>query len=96
MVVIINDGSNEYKEYECKKLWRLLIASNQLQKLLTLGFTPKRLNIEICEYQRSANKFISIQKIVDNNDPYLHRHGNQRHPPATAVCQIYLYTDWEE
>ena len=27
-----NDGSNEYKEYDCKKLWILLIASNQLQK----------------------------------------------------------------
>ena len=61
-----NDGSDEYKEYDCKQLWRLLIASNQLQKLLTLGFSPKRLNIEICDYQRSANKFISIQKIVDN------------------------------
>ena len=62
-----NDGSNESKEYKCKQLWRLLIASNQLQKLLSLGFLPKRLNIEVCNYQRSANKFISIQKIVDNN-----------------------------
>ena len=62
-----NDDTNEYKEYDCKKIWRLLIASNQLQKLLTLGFSPKRLNIEICEYQRSANKFISIQKVVNNN-----------------------------
>ncbi|ALH23125.1 Ribonucleotide reductase large subunit [Chrysochromulina ericina virus CeV-01B] len=62
-----NDGSNEYKEYDCKKLWRLLIASNQLQKLLELGFSPKRLIIEQCNYQRSANKFITISKVVDNN-----------------------------
>jgi len=62
-----NDGSNRYKEYDCKKLWRLLIASNQLQKLLELGFSPKRLIIEQCNYQRSANKFITISKIVDNN-----------------------------
>ena len=45
-----NDGTNEYKQYHCKKLWRLLIASNQLQKLLTLGFSPKRLSIEVCNY----------------------------------------------
>ena len=62
-----NDGNNEYKEYDCKKLWRLLIASNQLQKLLELGFFPKRLTIEKCVYQRSANKFITIQKVVNNN-----------------------------
>ena len=62
-----NDGSNEYKEYDCEKLWRLLIASNQLQKLLELGFSPKRLIMEQCNYQRSANKFITISKVVDNN-----------------------------
>ena len=62
-----NDGSNKYQEYNCKKLWRLLIASNQLQKLLELGFSPKRLIIEKCNYQRSANKFITISKVIDNN-----------------------------
>ena len=62
-----NDGTNEYKEYDCKKLWRLLVASNQLQKLLTLGFCPNRLIIESNDYQRSANKFIKVEKTVDNN-----------------------------
>ena len=61
-----NDGSNEYKKFDCKKLWRLLVASNQLQKLLELGFSPKRLIIESCNYQRSANKFITIEKVIDN------------------------------
>ena len=99
-----NDGSNEYKEYECKKLWRLLIASNQLQKLLTLGFSPKRLNIEICEYQRSANKFISIQKIVDNkridktycfNEPK--RHAGIFNGIITSQCtEIIEYSDANE
>ena len=99
-----NDGSNEYKEYECKKLWRLLIASNQLQKLLTLGFSPKRLNIEICEYQRTANKFISIQKIVDNkridttycfNEPK--RHAGIFNGIITSQCtEIIEYSDANE
>ena len=99
-----NNGTNEYKEYDCKKLWRLLIASNQLQKLLTLGFSPKRLNIEICEYQRSANKFISVQKIVDNNridKTYcfneLKRHAGIFNGIITSQCtEIIEYSDANE
>ena len=99
-----NDNSGEYKEYDCKKLWRLLIASNQLQKLLTLGFSPKRLNVEICEYQRSANKFIKIQKIVDNkridktycfNEPK--RHAGIFNGIITSQCtEIIEYSDDKE
>ena len=61
-----NDNTGDYAEYECKTLWRLLIASTQLQKILELGFNPKRLNIEKNIYQRSANKFITIRQVVDN------------------------------
>ena len=99
-----NDGTNEYREYKCKKLWRLLIASNQLQKLLTLGFSPKRLSIEVCNYQRSANKFISIQKVVDNNridktycfnEPK--RHSGIFNGIITSQCtEIIEYSDSEE
>ena len=28
-----HDKDNSYKYYKCNKLWRLLVASNQLQKL---------------------------------------------------------------
>ena len=62
-----NDGTNESKLYDCKKIYRLLIASNELQKILEIGFSPKRLIIEKCTYQRSANKFINIKNIVNNN-----------------------------
>ena len=99
-----NNNSGEYKEYDCKNLWRLLIASNQLQKLLTLGFSPNRLNIEVCEYQRSANKFISIQKIVDNkridktycfNEPK--RHAGIFNGIITSQCtEIIEYSDQNE
>ncbi len=99
-----NDGTNEYKEYDCKKLWRLLIASNQLQKLLELGFFPKRLTIEEYVYQRSANKFISIQKVVNNNridktycfnEPK--RHVGIFNGIITSQCvEICEYSDKEE
>ena len=62
-----NDNTNSYKEYNCSKLWRLLIASNQLQQIFELGFSPKRLIIKRCKYQRSANKFITVDKVIDNN-----------------------------
>ena len=99
-----NDGSGEYREYDCKNIWRLLIASNQLQQLLTLGFSPKRLKVDKCEYQRSANKFISVQKIVDNkrvdktycfNEPK--RHAGIFNGIITSQCtEIIEYSDENE
>jgi len=37
------NGKGGMDYYESKKLWRLLIGSNDLQKLVQLGFSPKRL-----------------------------------------------------
>ena len=97
-----NDGSGEYREYDCKNIWRLLIASNQLQHLLALGFSPKRLKIYKCEYQRSANKFISVQKIVDNKRVDKTYCFNERHAGIfngliTSQCtEILEYSDDNE
>ena len=43
---LMPDGRGGQKEYDCKKLYRLLITSTQLQKLMILGFAPKRLKVE--------------------------------------------------
>jgi len=40
------NGKGGMDYYESKKLWRLLIGSNDLQKLVQLGFSPKRLIIK--------------------------------------------------
>ena len=97
-----NDLKKEHKEYNCKKIWRLLIASNQLQQLLKVGFNPKRLIIEQCDYQRSA--FIHITKIVDNNridktycfnEPL--RHAGIFNGLITSQCaEICEYSDSKE
>ena len=58
-----NNKEQTYKLYNCKKIWRLSIASNQLQQLLELGLNCKRLNIEKQNYQRSANKFIKVKSV---------------------------------
>jgi len=46
--------------------WILLIASNELQKLVDLGFSPKRLIIDEHVPQRSATGYVTITDIVDN------------------------------
>lgn len=46
--------------------WRLLIASNELQKLVDLGFSPKRLIIDEHAPQKSATGYVTITDIVDN------------------------------
>jgi ribonucleotide reductase alpha subunit len=99
-----NDYTGEYKEYNCKPLWRLLIASGQLQKLLELGLNTRRLIIEKCNYQRSANKFIHVKQIIDNNridktycfnEPK--RHAGIFNGIITSQCtEIVEYSDTNE
>ena len=54
-------GSKQY--YDTKPLWRLLVSSTQLQKLIELGFSPKRLKITEHTPQRNAEHFIKITNI---------------------------------
>jgi ribonucleoside-diphosphate reductase alpha chain len=61
------DGKNGKKVYKCKKLWRLLVSSCDLQKLLELGFEPKRLIINKSRVQINATQFIKISSITNNN-----------------------------
>lgn len=66
-VVALPDGIGGKKNYNCKKLWRLLVPSNELQKLLKLGFEPKRLVINNERVQRNATHFVKVLNIVDND-----------------------------
>ena len=50
-----------------KEIWRILIASNELQKLCELGFKTHRLIIEKHKPNRSAKHFIKVIDITDNN-----------------------------
>jgi len=63
---LLPDGNGGKKFYDCKKIWRLLIASNELQKLVELGFSPKRLIINEHAPQRNATGYVTITDIVDN------------------------------
>merc|ERR1711918_240356 len=54
------DGKGGHKFYNSKENWRLIVASNELQKIISLGFKPKRLKILITNIQRNSTKFIKI------------------------------------
>jgi len=54
------DGRGGHRNYRCKAMSRLQIASKGCQQLLLLGFSPKRLIIERRQSQRSALKFVKV------------------------------------
>ena len=64
--VELPDGHGNKKIYDCKKLWRLIVPSFELQKLVELGFEPKRLVINKTRVQRNATQFVKVSNIVDN------------------------------
>lgn len=103
-IASLPDGRGGYKNYDCKKLWRLLIASNELQKLVQLGFSPKRLIINTNTPQRNATHFVKIDKIINNNRKdktfcftESKRHAGIFNGVITSQCtEIIEYSDSEE
>jgi len=64
---LLPNGKGGYQYYNSKEIWRILIASNELQKLYDLGFKTHRLIIEKHKPNRNARHFIKIIDIKDNN-----------------------------
>jgi len=101
--VLLPDGKGNNKEYNCKRLYRLLVASNELQLLLKLGLSCKSLVIENRKSQRNATKFIKVIDIIETgkicetycfNEPKKHMgifNGIYSHN-----CEIMQYSDSNE
>ena len=80
-----NDGSGDYDYYMCKDCYVLYITGKSVNKLIDLGFSPKRLDIVYCERLNNTMdvseriKIVSIEKIFENeatycfNEPKKHR-----------------------
>ena len=62
---LLPDSQRNLKLYSCKELHRLLITSVDLQKIVELGFNPKRLKISQHISNRSASHFVKIISIED-------------------------------
>lgn len=62
----LNDGSGEKGDFYCKPLERILITSNDLYKLVSMGIQFNRLEVIARQPQRDAKQFVKITSVVDN------------------------------
>lgn len=60
-----NKGNGDLSLYNCKKSYRLLISSNMLVKLQSLGFKTFRLELGEQSPNRNAEQFIKIIEVLD-------------------------------
>ena len=63
--VLLPDGHGSKKEYDCKKIYRLTLSPINLNKLVNVGFNPKRLVINNHIPTREASEFV---KIISNDE----------------------------
>jgi ribonucleotide reductase beta subunit family protein with ferritin-like domain/intein/homing endonuclease len=66
-----NDGTGDYAYYNCKDIYVLYITTKNVNKLILLGFCPRRLNILYCERIEtgiSSQEKIRIKKIEKISD----------------------------
>jgi ribonucleotide reductase beta subunit family protein with ferritin-like domain len=80
-----NDGSGDHDYYMCKDCYVLYITGKSVNKLIELGFSPKRLKIIYCNRLNNTMdvseriKIVNIEKFFENeatycfNEPLKHR-----------------------
>jgi ribonucleoside-diphosphate reductase alpha chain len=97
------NGKGGMQYYGAKELWRILINSNDLQSLIKIGFSPKRLIVKEHSPQRNASAFVKISKITDNNEidktfcfNESKRHAGIFNGVITSQCEIVEYSNSEE
>jgi len=61
-----NDGTGGNAYYNCQNIYRILIDSNELYKIISLGLNFERLDYTLHLPQRKASQFIQITKIIKN------------------------------
>jgi ribonucleoside-diphosphate reductase alpha chain len=96
---VVDFGSERGGEYRCREAWRILINSNDTQKLLTLGLKTHRLVLKEHKPQRSASRFVRVSSVSksDNADTYCFneplRHMGVFNGVLTGNCnEIHLPT----
>lgn len=95
----VDFGSERGGKYRCREAWRILINSNDTQKLLTLGLKTHRLVLKEHKPQRSASRFVRVSSVSksDNADTYCFneplRHMGVFNGVLTGNCnEIHLPT----
>tara|TARA_Y100000739_G_scaffold55387_1_gene44937 strand:- start:2346 stop:6050 length:3705 start_codon:yes stop_codon:yes gene_type:complete len=100
---LLPNGKGSKQLYNCKTLYRLLVGSNDLQRLVQLGFSSKRLTIKKHQPQRNATQFVKINKIIDKGEvsktycfTEKKRHAGIFNGIITSQCEIIEYSDSKE
>lgn len=69
-----NDGTGDYMLYNCKEIYVLYISGTFVNKLIQMGFSPKRLKVLLCERLVNAKcervRIKRITKISDDDKTY--------------------------
>jgi ribonucleotide reductase alpha subunit len=60
------DGKGGKREYFCQDLYRLMLCSKEVQKLVTLGLHCERLKLHGFEPNRSAERFPVVVDVIDS------------------------------
>jgi len=63
---LMPDGKGGQKEYNCQKIYRLLISSSAVYILKLIGLQCHRLEIIGNQPQRNAEQFVKVVSVVDN------------------------------
>ena len=95
-----NDGSGEYAYYMCKNCYILYITGKSVNKLIDIGFTPKRLNILYCERLNDTMdvseriKIVNIEKISENESTYCFNEPKKHRGIFNGIltCQSETYS----
>ena len=65
-VTLMPDGKGGRKEYNCQKIYRLLISSSAVHILIEQGLQCYRLQIKGDKPQRNAEQFVTVVSVQDN------------------------------
>lgn len=102
---LLPDGRGGEKLYDTKESYRLLINSGDLNKLIELGFNPKRLILNrVHKPNRDARKFTKIKKLEITNrvdDTYCFTEEKEHKGIFNGVitgqcCEIVEFSDSNE
>jgi ribonucleoside-diphosphate reductase alpha chain len=102
---LLPDGKGGNKEYLTQPVYRLLITSVDLARLVELGFSPKRLDVSnVTTPQRAASHFVKIKSVTHTgrkDDTYCFtepkKHSGIFNGILTSQCsEILEYSDEKE
>jgi len=95
-----NDGSGDYDYYMCKECYVLYITGKSVNKLIEIGFSPKRLQLIYCERLNDTMdvspriKIERIEKISENESTYCFNEPKKHRGIFNGIltCQSETYS----